>query len=125
MGEATAHLSRVVRELDRSAQCVALAPETAAAAPALLIETTARWLDAAVRLDAVSTRVLQASAMLADEARHRPQFFAIGAERPAVPPPSRRPHPAPPVVIRPQWFVTTTTAQAARSVSRGRAPPSR
>lgn len=125
MVDAQAHLSRVVRELHRSAECAALAPETASAAPALLVDTTARWLDAAVRLDAVSGRVVQTSALLADHARCRPAFFAAGAERPAVPALARRPHPAPPVLIRPQWFVTTTTAEAARSVSRGRAPPSR
>lgn len=123
LSTAAALLSRSVRDADRSCSCAVLEPQRAAAVRPLLFVTAVRWLDAAGRLDAASMALESAMAGLVEQVR---TWTVWPEDRRAAPAraASRPIHHATLVLIRRQWFVAAVAADAARRISRGRAPPS-
>ena len=121
IGEAADRLERAVRGVHESVERIALAPEHAFDAPLLLTETTVRWIDAAGQLDRVSARLTDATALLAANTRTWADVTSAAATpvqtRPAAS------HDAPASLVRRQPFVAANTADAAKEISRGRAPP--
>ena len=122
IGEAEAALHRAMRCVEQSTALVAAHADQAGDAPALLLVTTALWLDAAVRLDRVSARAVETSSRLVREGRWTPVNASTVAPRVS----SARPHHvrrAPVVVIRRRWFIVAFSVELARKICRGRAPP--
>jgi hypothetical protein len=132
--DASEQLGRAVRGLRQTTDSVARAPEQGAAAPALLIETARRWVDAAATLAALSDRLEETFARLRAAAERgilivdRPESAPQSQPRFTAPRPAsrrscagdrlttssiRRPWPAP----------ASRAVDAARRISRGRAPP--
>jgi hypothetical protein len=121
--EAGACLQRASRGVGETVRLAEKEPDRAAAAPALLFDTTGRWLDAAERLNEISVRLVETSARLVHDARSR---GVVPADAPAQPVPSRPAHfrHAPVVLIRRRWLIIAFCVEVARKISRGRAPPS-
>jgi len=67
--DAGKHLQRAAHGLRDTANQVARAPEDAAEAPGRLIDATARWLDSAAQIGAVSGRLDEASVRLVDSVK--------------------------------------------------------
>ena len=122
IGQAEAGLQRALRSVEQTTVLVAAHADRAGDAPALLLVTTALWLDAAMRLDHVSARAVETSSRLVREGRWTPVNASTVAPRVS----SARPHHvrrAPVVVIRRRWFIVAFSVELARKICRGRAPP--
>ena len=92
-------------------------------APALLSETTARWLAAAAALDEVTGRLEAVSSYLASDTSWA--YAKTDTDPAPVPVPLKPSYlgRAPVVVIRRRWFVIAFSVELARKICRGRAPP--
>ena len=125
IGEAGARLQRALHSVEETTSLVAREPHRAAEAPLLLFDVTERWIDAAARLNEISTRLVETSARLLDDARSR--GFAAGSTVVRTQTVRVRTTPtrhAPVVLIRRRWFIVAFSAEVARKICRGRAPPS-
>jgi hypothetical protein len=119
IAKADEQLQRAARGVEDSIHAIVLLPEQILETPLLITATTLHWIGASMRLDQVSLHLVAATASLAFDARNRAALLDICRDV-AVPQSRRRSSPVTP--WRPR-FLTATTADAARKVSRGRAPP--
>jgi hypothetical protein len=144
LAHAATLLERAGRGMQDTTAFVVLAPDLAGDAPQQLVDTSIRFIDAAVRLAAISDRVHDASTGLLDAAERGDAQFdpseltvktnaVVAAPRSMVARlfPAQRPRrttsrSALDSISRQLCglgFAPATTADAARRVSRGRAPP--
>jgi hypothetical protein len=126
-----AQLECAAAGLRKTSDRVAEAPELALDAPEKLFAVAALWVRAAVELDVYSGQFVETSARMLDRTKK------LAATGPAVPAtialnaPPRLPRDwfpsedddAPCIPTRRQRSVRLTLAEAARRISRGRAPP--
>jgi hypothetical protein len=134
MVDASEQLGRAVRALRDTRDRAALAPGQAAEAPARLVESTLRWIDAAGTLAALSERLEVTFARLRDTVQRGgvvsgyAKTAADSRAQSAGGRPTKRPSRASGLVSiasirRRRPAPASRAADAARRISRGRAPP--